>query len=202
MGGLAGIIAGKVLTCQKHPDADRLSVTTVDVGNEKPSSIVCGANNIAAGQTVWVALPETTLYDASGTPLTIKVSKIRGQLSEGMICAEDELGLGNDHEGIIVLPDAVHAGTKASDYYKVSSDTIFEIGLTPNRSDATSILGVAEDLAAYLTVQEKKKHLVEWPSITPLNWKFPVAELSTGMSQGVEASGDLGAERSFNVSVR
>lgn len=175
MGGLAGVVAGKVLTCQKHPDADRLSITTVDVGHDRPSSIVCGAKNIAAGQTVWVALPETTLYDASGSPLTIKVSKIRGQLSEGMICAEDELGLGNDHEGIIVLPDAVTVGTKASDYYKVTSDTIFEIGLTPNRSDATSIIGVAEDLAAYLTVQEKKKHLVEWPAISPL----PPAALSS-----------------------
>src|SRR5688572_11889623 len=125
MGGLAGIIAGKVLTCEKHPDADRLSVTTVDVGKDKPASIVCGASNIAAGQMVWVALPETTLYDASGKPWTIKVSKIRGAVSEGMICAEDELGLGENHDGIIVLPEATHVGTNASDYYKVTSDTIF-----------------------------------------------------------------------------
>ena len=168
MGGLAGIIAGKVLTCQKHPDADRLSVTTVDVGKDHPASIVCGASNIAAGQMVWVALPETTLYDPSGKPWTIKVSKIRGAVSEGMICAEDELGLGTDHEGIIVLPDAVQVGTKASDFYKVTSDIIFEIGLTPNRSDATSVIGVAEDLAAYLTVQGDKVHKVEWPDIPPI----------------------------------
>ncbi len=169
MGGLAGIIAGKVLTCAKHPDADRLSVTTVDVGKENPASIVCGANNIAAGQTVWVALPETTLYDKTGKPWTIKVSKIRGALSEGMICAEDELGLGDNHDGIMILPDAVQVGFKASEYYKVVSDTIFEIGLTPNRSDATSILGVAEDLAAYLTIQGDKTFKVKWPVIPELH---------------------------------
>lgn len=198
MGGLAGIIAGKVLTCKKHPDADKLSLTTVDVGKDQPASIVCGANNIAAGQMVWVALPETTLYDSSGKPWTIKAAKIRGTVSEGMICAEDELGLGEDHEGIMVLPDAVHVGTKASDYYKVTSDTIFEIGLTPNRSDATSIIGVAEDLAAYFSVQSGSKHLVKWPVIPELKIKSPVAELSTGMSQDVEVSGDLGAEKATN----
>lgn len=169
MGGLAGIIAGKVLTCEKHPDADRLSLTTVDVGKEKPASIVCGANNIATGQTVWVALPETTLFDTNGKPWTIKVSKIRGALSEGMICAEDELGLGENHEGIIILPDAVQTGSKASNYYKVTSDTIFEIGLTPNRSDATSIIGIAEDLAAYLSIQSDKVVHAEWPVIEEIN---------------------------------
>ena len=182
MGGLSGIIAGKVLTCIKHPDADRLSVTTVDVGHDTPSTIVCGASNIAAGQTVWVALPETILYDKSGEPWTIKTSKIRGVKSEGMICAEDELGLGENHEGIMVLPDAVKPGSRANEYYKVTSDTIFEIGLTPNRSDATSILGVAEDLAAYLTIQEKKKYLVEWPAIPSIP--------------------ESGENRSFHVTVR
>lgn len=165
MGGLAGIIAGKVLTCEKHPDADRLSLTTVDVGNEVPAQIVCGASNVAAGQMVWVALPGTTLYNADGKAWTIQMSKIRGTVSEGMICAEDELGIGDSHEGIVVLPEATHVGTKASDYYKVSSDTIFEIGLTPNRSDATAILGVAEDLAAYLSYRDKKEYQVKWPAI-------------------------------------
>ncbi len=165
MGGLAGIIAGHVLTCEKHPDADRLSLTTVDLGNDKSSSIVCGANNIAAGQKVWVATPGTTLYDKTGKSFQINVSKIRGALSEGMICAEDELGLGDNHDGIIILPNAVQPGMKASDYYQVSSDTIIEIGLTPNRSDATSVLGVAEDLGAYLTVQGEKHFNVEWPDI-------------------------------------
>ena len=164
-GGLKGIVAGKVLTCVKHPDADRLSVTTVDVGKEVPSTIVCGANNIAAGQTVWVALPDTELYDATGKPWTIKVSKIRGQLSEGMICAEDELGLGTSHDGIMILPDSIAAGTKASEYYQLTSDILFEIGLTPNRSDATSVIGVASDLAAFLSVQSDTFHPVTWPAI-------------------------------------
>src|SRR6187401_748050 len=164
-GGLRGVVAGKVLTCERHPDADRLSVTTVNVGNATPSHIVCGANNIAAGQTVWVALPETEVFDKTGKPFTIKVSKIRGQMSEGMICAEDELGLGANHDGIIVLPDSVTVGTKASEYYQVSSDTLFEIGLTPNRADATSILGVAYDLAAYLGVQQDTFFTVSSPTI-------------------------------------
>ncbi len=181
-GGLTGVIAGKVLACVKHPDADRLSVTTVDVGKENPSSIVCGGPNVAAGQTVWVALPGTTLYDKEGKPRTINVSKIRGALSEGMICAEDELGLGESHEGVLVLPDEVNIGTLASDYYHVTSDTIFEIGLTPNRSDATAILGVAEDLAAYLTIQGDGEYIVQWP---------PIPEIS-------KATNPL----SFNVDVR
>ncbi len=164
-GGLTGVVAGKVLTCVKHPDADRLSITTVDVGGERPSSIVCGAHNIASGQMVWVALPDTVLYDAAGQPWTIKVSKIRGQLSEGMICAEDELGLGPDHDGIIVLPEDVPIGTRASNYYQITTDTLFEIGLTPNRSDATSVIGVADDLAAFLSVQQDMYHHVIWPSI-------------------------------------
>ena len=164
-GGLKGVIAGKVLTCTKHPDADRLSLTTVDLGNEKPSSIVCGGPNVAAGQTVWVAPPGTILYDKEGKPKIINASKIRGAVSEGMICAEDELGLGESHEGVMVLPDDVSIGTKASDYYNVTSDTIFEIGLTPNRSDATSVLGVAEDLAAYLTIQGNKEYNALWPVI-------------------------------------
>jgi phenylalanyl-tRNA synthetase beta chain len=164
-GGLKGIVAGKVLTCERHPDADRLSLTTVDVGGDKPASIVCGASNVAAGQTVWVALPETELYDATGKPWTIKVSKIRGQVSEGMICAEDELGLGTSHDGIMILPDAIPAGTAAREYYQLSSDVLFEIGLTPNRSDATSVIGVASDLAAFLSVQEDVFYPVQWPAI-------------------------------------
>ncbi|MEP6795483.1 MAG: phenylalanine--tRNA ligase subunit beta [Saprospiraceae bacterium] len=164
-GGLKGVIAGKVLTCEKHPDADRLKVTTVDIGGDRPSSIVCGGPNVAAGQTVWVAIPGTTLYDKDGKPRAINTSKIRGALSEGMICAEDELGLGESHEGVLVLPDDVKIGTLASDYYHLTSDTILEIGLTPNRSDATSVLGVAEDLAAYLTLQNNVEYKVQWPSI-------------------------------------
>lgn len=167
-GGLRGIVAGKVLTCAKHPDADRLSLTTVYIGGDKPSSIVCGGPNVAAGQTVWVAVPGTTLYNKEGKPWTISVSKIRGALSEGMICAEDELGLGESHAGVMVLPDEIKAGTLASEYYQVSSDVLFEIGLTPNRSDATSVLGVAADLAAFLSMQEDAFHVVQWPAIPEL----------------------------------
>lgn len=164
-GGLKGVVAGKVLTCVKHPDADRLSLTTVDVGLGQPVQIVCGAQNIAAGQTVWVALPGTELFDNNGKAFTIKSSKIRGALSEGMICAEDELGLGTSHDGIMILPDDVAAGTPANHHYKIISDTLFEIGLTPNRSDATSVMGVASDLAAFLSVKEDVYHPVTWPTI-------------------------------------
>jgi phenylalanyl-tRNA synthetase beta chain len=167
-GGLKGIVAGKVLTCSKHPDADRLSLTTVNVGGDTPAHIVCGANNIAAGQTVWVAVPGTELYDSTGKSWTIKVSKIRGELSEGMICAEDELSLGTNHDGIMILPDDIVAGTHANTYYKLIIDTLFEIGLTPNRSDATSVLGVAADLAAFLSVREDVYHPVSWPVIPEL----------------------------------
>ena len=167
-GGLKGVVAGKVLTCVKHPGADKLSLTTVDTGNGKVSQIVCGANNIAAGQTVWVAQPGTELYDATGKSWTINVSKIRGEVSEGMICAEDELGLGTNHDGIIVLPNEIEAGTRANAYYDIVSDTLFEIGLTPNRSDATSVLGVAADLAAFLSMREDVYHPVSMPVIPEL----------------------------------
>jgi len=151
-GGLRGVVCGHVLTCGKHPDADRLSVTTVDVGQNTPLNIVCGAPNVAADQKVWVATVGTDLYSAEGEKFTIKASKIRGQESAGMICAEDELGLGESHDGIMVLPADTAIGTKASDYYEVSTDTVFDIGLTPNRSDATHHRGVAEDLAAYFDI--------------------------------------------------
>jgi len=167
-GGLAGVVAGKVLTCERHPDADRLSLTTVDTGAGDPRRIVCGAKNVASGQTVWVALPGTEIHLPDGKSFTINVSKIRGQVSEGMICAEDELGLGDGHEGIMVLPDEIPAGTAASDYYEVTIDTIYEIGLTPNRSDATSVIGVAEDLAAYLSVQQQVYFPVQYPESLPM----------------------------------
>ena len=151
-GGLKGIVVGQVVACQKHPNADRLSVTKVDLGNGKLHSIVCGAPNVAEGQKVLVAPIGTTLYDQEGKSFKIKKGKIRGEISEGMICAEDELGLGSDHSGIMVLPDEVEAGTLAKDHFQISQDTVFEIGLTPNRSDATSHVGVARDLHAALKV--------------------------------------------------
>lgn len=147
-GGLKGLVIGEVLTCAKHPNADKLSLTTVDVGGERPLHIVCGAPNVAAGQKVIVAPPGTTLYPAGGDPFTIKASKIRGEQSEGMICAEDEIGIGHSHAGIIVLPADVKIGTPAAQYYNVTSDHVLEIGLTPNRADAASHIGVARDIRA------------------------------------------------------
>ena len=147
-GGLEGIVVGHVLTCVPHPDADRLKVTTVDLGNGVPVQIVCGASNVAAGQKVPVATIGTTLYDKEGVAFSIKKGKIRGQESHGMICAEDELGLGESHDGIMILDDEIVAGTPAAKVFKIENDEVFEIGLTPNRADAMSHLGTARDLRA------------------------------------------------------
>lgn len=150
-GGLQGVVIGEVLTREKHPEADRLSLTTVDVGGQAPLSIVCGAANVAAGQKVIVATVGATLYPTgSDQPLVLKKSKIRGALSEGMICAEDELGVGTSHEGILVLDTQLPNGTPAAEYFGISSDYVIEIGLTPNRADAASHYGVARDLKAVL----------------------------------------------------
>jgi len=148
-GGLKGIVVGHVKECGKHPNADKLSLTKVDVGGEDLLQIVCGAPNVAAGQKVLVATVGTTLYDKEGEPWKIKKGKIRGEASQGMICAEDEVGLGNDHDGIIVLPEDLTPGTLATEHYKIENDMVYDIGLTPNRSDATSHIGVAKDLSAY-----------------------------------------------------
>ena len=147
-GGLKGIVIGEVLTCQQHPNADRLKVTTVNIG-ESVLDIVCGAPNVAAGQKVLVATIGTVLYDGEES-FKIKKGKIRGEVSMGMICAEDELGLGSSHDGIMVLPNELEVGTLASDYFKIENDTVFEIGLTPNRSDAMGHFGVARDLKTVL----------------------------------------------------
>jgi len=148
-GGMKGVVIGEVLTCKKHPDADKLSVTTVNIGSAEPLHIVCGAPNVAAGQKVPVAVAGTILF-RDGEPFELKRTKIRGEFSEGMICAEDELGIGTDHEGIIVLDSNAKPGTPASEYFGIEHDTIFEIGLTPNRIDSGSHFGVARDLAACL----------------------------------------------------
>ncbi|WP_109831137.1 phenylalanine--tRNA ligase subunit beta [Reichenbachiella versicolor] len=147
-GGLEGLVIGEVLTCEKHPDADKLSKTTVDIGDEEASPIVCGAPNVAAGQKVVVATVGATLYPVSGDSFKIKKAKIRGEVSLGMICAEDEIGLGESHDGIMVLDTDLPNGTPAKDYFKPSEDKVFEIGLTPNRADAASHFGVARDLKA------------------------------------------------------
>lgn len=148
-GGLEGLVIGHVLTCVQHPNADRLRVTTVDLGQGEPVQIVCGAPNVAAGQKVVVATVGATVHPNEGEPFKINKSKIRGEVSEGMICAEDEIGLGTSHAGIMVLDDDVQVGIPAKEYFNLEDDYLFEIGLTPNRADAASHLGVARDLAAY-----------------------------------------------------
>ncbi len=166
-GGLHGVVIGEVKTCKKHPGADKLSITTVDIGDGKILPVVCGAPNVAEGQKVVVATVGTTLY-AGEESFTIKKAKIRGEVSEGMICAEDELGLGDSHEGIMVLPDDVRAGTPAREYFHVEEDYVFEIGLTPNRTDAMSHIGVARDLTAALNLQN--------PDRDPLSLVKPCAD--------------------------
>ena len=168
-GGLKGLIIGKVLTCEKHPDADRLSLTTVDIGAENPLHIVCGAPNVRAGQSVVVATVGTELHPLEGEPFTIKKSKIRGKESEGMICAEDEIGLGRSHDGIMVLEGNPTIGTPAADYFGVENDVVFEIGLTPNRSDAASHIGVARDLAALLNVRRNQDIKLKYPDVQQFN---------------------------------
>src|SRR5690606_31300361 len=148
-GMLEGVVVGHVLQRDQHPDADRLSLCTVDLGEESSVQIVCGAPNVAAGQKVLVATIGTTLHFKDG-PITIKKSKIRGQESHGMICAEDELGLGESHEGIMVLDPSAAIGTPAADHLGLKKDHVLEIGLTPNRTDALGHIGVARDLIAAL----------------------------------------------------
>lgn len=157
-GSLNGLVIGEVITCAKHPNADKLSVTTVHVG-DKILPIVCGAANVAAGQKVIVALPGSTLFPFKGESFTIKATKIRGEVSEGMICAEDEIGLGESHDGIIVLNTTAANGTQASEFYKIESDFVLEIGLTPNRADAASHIGVARDIKA------AKKRTIKLPAV-------------------------------------
>jgi phenylalanyl-tRNA synthetase beta chain len=164
-GGLEGIVVGHVLTCVPHPDADRLKITTVDLGDGVPLQIVCGASNVDAGQKVPVATIGTVLYDKEGNPFTIKKGKIRGQESHGMICAEDELGLGESHDGIMILDASIPAGTLGSKVFKIENDEVFEIGLTPNRADAMSHFGTARDLRAGLIQTGINVELIT-PSVT------------------------------------
>ena len=168
-GGLEGIVVGHVLTCVPHPDADRLKITTVDLGNGIPVQIVCGASNVAAGQKVPVATIGTVLYDKEGESFTIKKGKIRGQESHGMICAEDEIGIGTSHDGIMVLDQSLQPGTPAATVFKIENDEVFEIGLTPNRADAMSHLGTARDLRAGMLQSGANVEL-----ITPSVSKFRV----------------------------
>lgn len=171
-GGLEGLVVGKVLTCVDHPNSDHLHITTVDLGDGNPTQIVCGAANVAAGQHVVVATVGTTLYDGDQS-FTIKKSKIRGEESFGMICAEDEIGIGTSHDGIIVLPETAVPGTPAKEYYNIKSDYVLEVDITPNRIDAASHYGVARDLAAYL-VRQGKQVTLQRPSVD--DFKVDTAE--------------------------
>lgn len=165
-GGLEGVVAGHVLTCVQHPNADRLRITTVDLGDgQGPVQIVCGAPNVAVGQKVPVATIGTTLYDKEGNAFQIKKGKIRGEDSHGMICAEDELGIGESHDGIMILDEDVKPGTPASKLFSIETDEVFEIGLTPNRADAMSHWGVARDLRAGLTQKNVNTELIT-PSVS------------------------------------
>ena len=168
-GGLEGVVVGHVLSCEKHPDADRLSITSVDLGGETPVQIVCGASNVAKGQKVPVATIGTKLFDKEGVAFEIKKGKIRGQDSFGMICAEDELGLGTSHDGIMILDSKLKPGTSAAEVFNIENDEIFEIGLTPNRADAMSHYGVARDLRAGLLQKNINVEL-----ITPTVSKFRI----------------------------
>ena len=165
-GGLAGVVVGEVLTCEQHSNADRLKVTTVNLGNGEPVQIVCGAPNVGVGQKVPVATVGTMLYTSDGESFKIKKGKIRGEVSLGMICAEDELGLGAGHDGIMILGDDVEVGTPASEVFEIYEDHVFEIGLTPNRADAMSHLGVARDLYAGLIQLEESKKKLTTPSVS------------------------------------
>ena len=168
-GSLEGIIVGEVLSCKKHPNADRLILTNIDLGKEGKFKIVCGAPNIAKGQKVPVATVGSVIYTKSGEKIKISKSKIRGVVSNGMVCAENEIGLGNSHDGIMVLDEKIKPGTPLSKIFEVESDKILEIGLTPNRSDAMSHFGVARDLKAFFDLN-KEKTTLKLPSISEFSY--------------------------------
>lgn len=201
-GGLRGLKIGKVLTCEPHPDSDHMHVTTVDVGADAPLQIVCGAPNVAAGQTVVVATIGTVLYDGD-KEFTIKKGKLRGVESLGMICAADEIGLGNDHSGIMVLPDDVKPGTDAAEYFNVESDYRLEVELTPNRVDAASHYGCARDLKAYRMSRllESGSENVECPEISLPD----VSSFSVNRKEGavsVEVEDREGCPRYCGITIR
>ncbi|MBT8185005.1 MAG: phenylalanine--tRNA ligase subunit beta, partial [Eudoraea sp.] len=181
VGSLEGIVVGEVLSCKKHPNADKLKLTKVNIGEKDPLQIVCGAPNVAKGQKVAVATIGSTLHPTEGEPITIKKGKIRGEYSYGMICAEDELGLGEDHDGIMVLEANLEPGIPCSKVFEIEKDEVFEIGLTPNRSDAMSHFGVARDLRAGLKQKE-----IFMEMITPSISNFNVLNRSLKMDVSVE----------------
>lgn len=181
-GGLKGLVIGRVIEVEKHPNADKLRLTRVDIGNEEALQIVCGAPNVAAGQNVVVAPVGATIYPTTGKPVTMKVATIRGIESYGMICAEDELGLGDNHDGILVLGEDAKPGATAASYFQLEQDWIYEIGLTPNRMDAMSHLGVAKDVCAYLSVHGDQDYPVKYP----YNRQFKSGRSGSSFSVNIE----------------
>ncbi|MFM8806604.1 MAG: phenylalanine--tRNA ligase subunit beta [Sphingomonadales bacterium] len=174
-GGLKGLVIGEVMTTEKHPNADKLTLTKVNIGSENLLSIVCGAPNVAVGQKVVVAPVGATIYPVNAAPLTMKNARIRGEESQGMICAEDEIGLGHSHAGILVLPLTAKIGMSASEFFTPYEDTIIEIGLTPNRMDAMSHWGVARDVCAYINHHEQKNWQPRWPATASFAPSLPAA---------------------------
>ncbi|MFM2338240.1 MAG: hypothetical protein RL115_1433 [Bacteroidota bacterium] len=194
-GALQALVIGEVLTTEKHPNADKLTLTTVHIGGQQPLHIVCGAPNVAAGQKVVVAPVGATIYPSTGEPLTMSQRKIRGSESQGMICSEDEIGLGTSHEGILVLPADVKVGMPAAEYFNPYSDIIYEVGLTPNRMDAMSHWGVARDVCAYLSHHEKKELKAQLP--TTHHFKID----STALTLQVEVENTNACQRYSGISL-
>jgi len=180
-GGLQGLIVGEVLEAEKHPNADKLKITKVNIGDAEALPIVCGAPNVAVGQKVVVATVGTTLYPTTGDAFQIKKAKIRGETSQGMICAKDEIGLGTSHDGIMVLSPETVVGSPANKVFEVEEDYIIEIGLTPNRSDAFSHIGVAKDLKAALQINHNFKDEVELPNVNSFPAKDKVGPVSVNI---------------------
>ena len=167
-GGLEHVVIAKVLTCEPHPNSDHLHITTVDVGGERPLDIVCGAPNVAAGQKVVCAQIGTKIYTSDDEFYEIKKGKLRGAVSEGMLCAADELQLGTSHDGIMVLPDDAPVGMPAKEYFHVEEDYVLEVAITANRSDATSHIGVARDVVAALNTRQHLDKKIAWPTVAEL----------------------------------
>lgn len=193
-GGLAGVVTGQVISCEKHPDADKLKVTIVNLG-EETLQIVCGASNVAVGQTVLVARTGTTIYPIQGEPITLRKAKIRGVESNGMICAEDELGIGTSHDGIMVLSDEISAGMPAAKALNLDFDAVLEIGLTPNRCDAMGHYGVARDLRAYLNFHEGLNLSLDLP-------KTPVLEAKLSANRNFKVTEGLACSAYYVASIK
>ena len=202
-GGLAGVVVAEVVECEQHPNSDHLHVTKVNAGSGDLLQVVCGAPNVAKGQKVMLATINTKLNFSDGTELKIKKSKIRGEESFGMLCAEDELGLGAGHDGIMVLREDAVVGTPAKDYLNLKSDTVFEIGLTPNRVDAASFIGVARDLSAYLRLNNKGGELT-LPDTSLFNGlvEDKGSDFDNGGSIKVSVEAKEGAPRYSGITIR